>query len=145
LKGTLQNSLKWLISRFVNRKAPIWCLAWNPSREEPVDILAVGDWSQKLAFYQLTGRPVTKDKDLDFDPCTIGYFSNGEYLVIAGSDRKVSLWTKEGVRLTTVGEREDWVWVARYVCFVVTCPVNLLLPEYDLVRTTLLLAAMMEQ
>jgi hypothetical protein len=56
---------------------------------------------------------VTKDKDLGFDPCTIGYFSNGEYLVVGGSDRKVSLWTKEGVKLNLVGERDDWVWVAR--------------------------------
>lgn len=31
-------------------------------------------------------------------------------MCIGGSDRKVSLWTKEGVRLTTIGEREDWVW-----------------------------------
>ncbi len=109
----------------IERKAPIWCLAWNPSRDEPCDILAVGDWNQKLAFFQLSGRQVTKDKDLGFDPCSIGYFSNGEYLIIGGSDRKASLWTKEGVRLTTIGteitstvylrlgEREDWVWVCR--------------------------------
>ncbi len=65
-------------------------MAWNPSRDEPVDILAVGDWDKKLAFYQLNGRQVTKgDRDLGFDPCSIGYFSNGEYLVIGGSDKKV--------------------------------------------------------
>jgi intraflagellar transport protein 122 len=73
----------------IERKAPIWCLAWNPNRDEPADVLAVGDWNQKLAFYQLNGRQVTKDKELGFDPCTISYFSNGEYLVIGGSDRKV--------------------------------------------------------
>ena len=27
-------------------------------REEPYDILAVGDWSQKLSFYQLSGKQV---------------------------------------------------------------------------------------
>eukprot|EP01047_Picozoa_sp_COSAG01_P070906 COSAG01_NODE_10870_length_2065_cov_5.939471_2_plen_106_part_01 len=26
--------------------------------------------------------------------------------------RKVSLYTKEGVKLVTIGEREDWVWCA---------------------------------
>lgn len=55
----------------IERTAPIWCIAWNPSRDEPYDILAVGDWDQKLAFYQLSGRQMTKDKDLGFDPCTI--------------------------------------------------------------------------
>ena len=43
-------------------------------------------------------------RTLDFDPCSIGYFSNGEYICIGGSDRKVSLWTKEGVRLNTIAE-----------------------------------------
>lgn len=30
--------------------------------------------------------------------------------MIGGSDKKTSLWTKEGVRLVTIGERDDWVW-----------------------------------
>ena len=29
---------------------------------------------------------------------------------MGGSDRKASLWTKEGVRLVTIAEREEWVW-----------------------------------
>ena len=29
---------------------------------------------------------------------------------MGGSDKKASLWTKEGVRLTTIAERDDWVW-----------------------------------
>ena len=28
------------------------------NREEPYDILAVGDWSQKLSFFQLSGKQV---------------------------------------------------------------------------------------
>eukprot|EP00002_Diphylleia_rotans_P020026 TRINITY_DN3881_c0_g1_i4.p1 TRINITY_DN3881_c0_g1~~TRINITY_DN3881_c0_g1_i4.p1 ORF type:complete len:1192 (+),score=257.48 TRINITY_DN3881_c0_g1_i4:236-3811(+) len=94
----------------IERNAPVWCLSWNPSRDEPYDLLAVGDWDQKLAFFQLNGRQVGKDRELGFDPCSIGYFTNGEYLCIGGSDRKVSLWTKEGVKLTHIGERDDWVW-----------------------------------
>ena len=27
----------------------------------------------------------------------------------SGSDRKATLWTKEGVRLTTIAEREEWL------------------------------------
>lgn len=41
---------------------------------------------------------------LDFDPCTLAYFSNGEYLCVGGSDRKVALWTREGVRLNVIAE-----------------------------------------
>jgi intraflagellar transport protein 122 len=30
----------------IERKSPIWTLSWNPSKDEPCDILAVGDWGQ---------------------------------------------------------------------------------------------------
>ena len=31
-------------------------------------------------------------------------------MVMAGSDRKVTLWNKEGVLLGTIGEMKDWIW-----------------------------------
>lgn len=90
-------------------KAPIWSLTWNPS-EEALDTLAVCDWNQRLSFYMLSGRQITKDRVLDYDPCCASYFSSGEFLVMGGSDKKVSLYTKEGVKLHTICEQEGWVW-----------------------------------
>ncbi len=29
---------------------------------------------------------------------------------MSGSDKKVTLWNREGVLLGTVGEMEDWIW-----------------------------------
>lgn len=95
------------------RDAPVWCMAWNPSRDEAYDILALGCWDQTLSFYQLSGLQHGKDRRLDFDPCTLSYFSNGEYLVVGGSDKAATLMTKEGIKLTTIAEREDWVWCAK--------------------------------
>jgi intraflagellar transport protein 122 len=66
--------------------------------------------SQTLSFYQLSGAQLGKDRELKYDPCALTYYGDGEYMLIGGSDRKVSLWTKEGVFLATVAEREDWVW-----------------------------------
>lgn len=31
-------------------------------------------------------------------------------MVIAGSDKKITLWTKEGVLIGTIGSMEDWIW-----------------------------------
>ncbi|XP_068714789.1 intraflagellar transport protein 122 homolog isoform X2 [Montipora foliosa] len=93
--------------------APVWTLSWNPSKEEPYDILAVGDWTQKLSFYQLSGKQVGKDRHLGYDPCCLSFFSKGEYLVIGGSDKKCSLHTKEGVCLTSIGEQQSWVWCCK--------------------------------
>lgn len=94
----------------IERSSPVWTLQWNPSRDEPFDVLAVGCWDQTLSFYQLSGIQHGKDKRLGFDPTSVSYFSNGSYLVVGGSDRKATLMTKEGIKLNTIGESDDWVW-----------------------------------
>jgi len=89
---------------------PVWTISWCPSKDDNTDILAVGDWNKKLSFYQLSGKQIGKERNLNFDPCCISYFSKGEYIVIGGSDKQCSLYTKDGIRLTTIGEQRSWVW-----------------------------------
>jgi intraflagellar transport protein 122 len=43
----------------IQRPAPVWTLCWNPSRDEPQDILSVGCWDGTLSFYQLSGIQVS--------------------------------------------------------------------------------------
>ncbi|XP_059379664.1 intraflagellar transport protein 122 homolog isoform X1 [Carassius carassius] len=93
--------------------SPIWSIAWNPSKDEHNDILAVADWGQRLSFYQLSGKQIGKDRQLNFDPCCVSFFSKGEYMVMGGSDKQASLYTKDGVRLGTIGEQSSWVWTCR--------------------------------
>ncbi|NWT25565.1 IF122 protein, partial [Cardinalis cardinalis] len=81
--------------------------------DERNDILAVADWGQKLSFYHLSGKQIGKDRVLNFDPCCISYFTKGEYLLLGGSDRQVSLFTRDGVRLGAVGEQSSWVWTCK--------------------------------
>jgi len=33
--------------------------------------------------------------------------------VLGGSDRKVTLWTREGVYINTICERNEWVWAVK--------------------------------
>uniref|UniRef100_A0A8C3VH12 Intraflagellar transport protein 122 homolog n=1 Tax=Catharus ustulatus TaxID=91951 RepID=A0A8C3VH12_CATUS len=123
------------IERPGGSSSPVWSICWNPSREslahccrkawflslleqvnaidERNDILAVADWGQKLSFYHLSGKQIGKDRVLNFDPCCISYFTKGEYLLLGGSDRQVSLFTRDGVRLGTVGEQSSWVWTCK--------------------------------
>ncbi|XP_030640907.1 intraflagellar transport protein 122 homolog [Chanos chanos] len=101
------------IERPGGSSSPIWSIAWNPSKDEHNDILAVADWGQRLSFYQLSGKQIGKDRHLNFDPCCVSYFSKGEYIVMGGSDKQASLYTKDGVRLGTVGEQNSWVWTCR--------------------------------
>ena len=100
----------------IRRDAPVWSLQWNPSRDEAGDALAVACWDQTLSFYDSSGSQIvgpkekSGDKKLGFDPCCVRHFSNGEYICVGGSDKKASLFTKDGVRLTAIAERDDWIW-----------------------------------
>jgi WD40 repeat protein len=80
---------------------------------EEKELLAVGCWDQTLSFYDSSGQQHLKDRKLHFYPCSLSYFSDGEYIVIGGSDRRATLCTKEAVRLCTICEKQDWVWSVR--------------------------------
>ncbi len=59
-----------------------------------------------LSFYLQIG----KDRQLGYDPCSISWFTKGEYLVAGGADKAATLYTKEGVKLGLIGEQNSWVW-----------------------------------
>jgi intraflagellar transport protein 122 len=105
------------VELFTINKSPqdIWCLAFCPQKFDTSDnLLVAGSWDQKLSLYSISGgkqyKQIGNDKDLGFDPCSIAFYPTGEYMVIAGSDKKLTLWNKEGVLLGTIGEMKDWVW-----------------------------------
>ncbi|CAM43864.1 conserved hypothetical protein [Leishmania braziliensis MHOM/BR/75/M2904] len=96
----------------IQRSAPVWTLAFTPLREKGVDVLAVGSWDQRLSFYGLSGTPIGRERELDFDPCSLSYFNDGEYILLSGSNHKVTLFTKDGNRLIDVADADDWIWSA---------------------------------
>ena len=53
---------------------------------------------------------MSKDRTLGFDPCAVAFFSKGEYLMIGGANKACILYTKDGVKLGTIGEQNSWVW-----------------------------------
>ena len=78
------------------------------------NLLIAGSWDQKLSLYSISGgktvKPIGMDKELGYDPCSISFYPTGEYFVMAGSDKQVTLWNKEGIRLGKIGEMTDWIW-----------------------------------
>ncbi|GET93166.1 hypothetical protein, conserved [Leishmania tarentolae] len=97
----------------IRRPAPVWALAFTPLRENGIDVLAIGSWDQRLSFYNLSGTAVGRERELDFDPCSVSYFNDGEYILLSGSDHKVTLFTKDGNRLIELASADDWIWSAR--------------------------------
>jgi intraflagellar transport protein 122 len=90
--------------------SPIWTLNWCPKEGLENNVLAVADWSQRISFFEASGRQVGKDRQLNFDPCCVSHFGNGEYVIMGGSNKKVQLWTCEGIMVDEVCQKEGWVW-----------------------------------
>ncbi|EER08105.1 WD-repeat protein, putative [Perkinsus marinus ATCC 50983] len=94
------------------RSEPVWCLAWNPSpsRSESTEILTVGCWDQTLSFYKLSGQEAGPQHKLGYDPCSISFFSSGEYFALGGFDGRVQLWTRDGILLEDIVQMDSPVW-----------------------------------
>ncbi|OXB55787.1 hypothetical protein ASZ78_014330 [Callipepla squamata] len=123
------------IERTGAASSPIWSICWNPSsrwekfwsradEEEESDnsgleeadnsqLEEIPELKSKLDSGQDNEKEIGKDRMLSFDPCCVSYFTKGEYLLLGGSDKQVSLFTKDGVRLGTIGEQSSWVWTCK--------------------------------
>ncbi|XP_042911227.1 intraflagellar transport protein 122 homolog [Parasteatoda tepidariorum] len=89
----------------------VWGVSWCPVKDNNGDeLLAVVDWSPSLSFYNTAGKQVGRERALGFDPLRISFFSNGEYLLICGTNKKCSLYTKEGVFCGVISEQKSWIW-----------------------------------
>lgn len=94
--------------------SPVWCVAFNPSRDDHANVLCIADWNRTLSFYHASGKQAYKDCDLDFEPTCVSYFNKGEYILVCGSARRALIYTREGIRLGQVGELQDsWIWCCR--------------------------------
>lgn len=103
------------LTTIIKSADPVWTLQFCPQKFDTNDnLLIAGGWDSKLSLYTVSGgktvKPIGTDKDLGFDPCSIAFYPTGEYFVMAGSDREVTLWNKEGVKLGKIGTVSDWVW-----------------------------------
>lgn len=50
---------------------------------------------------------------MDFDPCSVAWFSKGEYLIISGANKQCMLFSRDGIKLGTVAELQSWVWCSK--------------------------------
>lgn len=61
--------------------------------------------------YQLSFN--IQKRRLSFDPLSINFHTNGEMYVLSGTNRKASLYTKEGGFLIDICDKKDWIWCAK--------------------------------
>ncbi|XP_074101716.1 intraflagellar transport protein Oseg1 [Cotesia typhae] len=92
--------------------SPIWSVSWCPLRDDTnVDILCIAQWNGVLSFYTPVGQQIGRERGLDFIPLKVVHFSEGQYLLVVGSNKKCLLMNHEGILLTEVGDlQSSWVW-----------------------------------
>jgi len=118
----------------VERKAPIWCLSFIPNygttgkgaqtkgtsqglNTPEQDTLIVGCWDKSLLIYKIQGNSIKLqgEKSLNYYPCSIALAGASignklNYLVVSGSHKKVTLYSRDGARLADVITKDSWVW-----------------------------------
>ncbi|XP_013114597.2 intraflagellar transport protein 122 homolog [Stomoxys calcitrans] len=104
---------KGRIDRPGGNSSAVYGVKCCPATAEPnSDIIAVADWSQTLSFHTLSGQMVGKERSIGFDALCLTYLPNGEYCLLSGCTASVHCFTREGVRLGTLGDNLDisWIW-----------------------------------
>ncbi|CAG9855625.1 unnamed protein product [Phyllotreta striolata] len=91
--------------------SPVWAIAWCTNREDQTDTLCVTDWNKNLSFYTLGGKLVGKERNLGYEALRVRYFPHGDFILIGGLNMACTMYTKEGIKLGTIGDAQDsWVW-----------------------------------
>lgn len=88
------------------------------SGNQDSDLLVVGCWDKTLSLYRLNGSAhrIQGERPLRCYPCSISLATlsgnRTNYMVIAGSNRKVNLYSRDGLRLADLVTKESWIWAA---------------------------------
>ena len=110
---------------------------YSRCRDEEL-LLAAVDWGQKLTLYQATDAKQVctssvslkknfitilfvqsgKERKLGFDPCAVSWLvkdaykleSRAEFILVGGSNKECTIYSREGFKLGTVCTQDAWVW-----------------------------------
>ena len=114
----------------IEKKAPVWCLSYIPNYltskvqsngqviQNNDDLLIVGCWDKTLSFYKFAGNTskLQAERQLRYYPCSIalaGQQGNKfNYLLVSGSNKKVTMYSRDGIRLADIISDTSWVWTS---------------------------------
>lgn len=58
-------------------------------------------------------QKIFKEKPLGFDPLFLELFHGKEFFLIGGANKKIALYTLEGVFIDHVGHQQGWIWCTK--------------------------------
>ncbi|KAI6240597.1 hypothetical protein M3Y99_00428900 [Aphelenchoides fujianensis] len=96
---------------------PVWGVSFaQPKTANAPETLAVVDWNQSVGFYTFddVGRATHRsDKQLNYDPTLIECLSGGQFLLLGGSNKQLTIHTRDGNELGVLAQADSWIWAAK--------------------------------
>ena len=106
----------------INRGGPCWCISFiqvigvGKTLGQDSELLAIGSWDKTISFHKLLADKQTKqqtEKQLKFLPVSLSTAgvenSKNQYLILSGSNKKTSIFSKDGIELSELLLRDSWV------------------------------------
>lgn len=76
----------------------------------------MGCWDKTFYYLNSEGevREKISEKHIPFNPLSINFHSSGEFFLVSGANRKISVWSRDLGFLADVVEVRDWSWCAKF-------------------------------
>ncbi|XP_076182185.1 intraflagellar transport protein Oseg1 isoform X4 [Ptiloglossa arizonensis] len=111
LKYSMEKNRYVLIDKMKYQYGVYYGIVNGNKGENSTDVLCIAEWNGTISFYSITGKPVGKDRLLNFIPLRMCNFAGGQYILISGSNKQCILMTYDGIQLINVGGTfSSWVW-----------------------------------
>ncbi|XP_015789085.1 intraflagellar transport protein 122 homolog [Tetranychus urticae] len=104
---------KQRIDKMSSMAGSIWGITFITSKDDETITFATADWSKSLTFFDISGKQLGKDRPLGFEPLSLQSFSNGDYLIISGTNREAILHSKDGITIGSIHKDSGWIWAAK--------------------------------
>ena len=85
-------------------------MEWNPiTTEHEESFLLVGCWDQTFYCFDAKGdrRKKISEKHIPCDPISVNFHYSGEYFVMTGSDKKISVYSRDLCYLSNLNNMDD--------------------------------------
>lgn len=92
-------------------------MEWSPiTSEHEESFLLVGCWDQTFYYFNSNGerREKFREKHLPCNPISINFHHSGEFFVMTGTDKKISLYSRDLGHLADVTTLNDWSWCSKF-------------------------------
>lgn len=84
--------------------------------EHEESYLLVGCWDQTFYYFDCEGKPRERfgERHISCNPITVNFHYSGEYFLMTGTDKKVSLYSRDLGYLADITTLQDWSWSSKF-------------------------------